>query len=478
MAQYNYDRLSGQDTSFLLWETPNLHMHVASTQIFDLGPMATQEGGVDFESFKRFTESILYRIPRYRQKLKWIPVENRPVWFDDAEFEIDYHIRHTSLPKPGSEAQLKKLSARIMAQQLDRNRPLWEIWVVEGLQGNRFAMISKIHHCMIDGSSGMDISQILMRISPDRTIEAPPDYLPRAEPTDLELFTDAMSLRLRTPLRALRGLREFRRETENVRDELMLRTRAVRAAITSQSSSASPTPINGVLGPHRVFDWWTVSLDDIRAIRRALDCTVNDVVLTAVTGAFREYLSHRRMRPEELDFRIQAPVSVRSDEEKGKLGNRVSGWLVRLPLDEGDPRRQLERIRETTLELKETRQAMGAEIILSLMEMMPNTLVSLGAQAAAGTMNSIVTNVPGPQFPLFVLGAELLGMYPQVPLLANVGLGIALISYNGRVCWGFNADLDLVPDLSTFVDMLRVSLERLAEVAEVKLSAPELRLGD
>ncbi|MBW2291445.1 MAG: DUF1298 domain-containing protein, partial [Deltaproteobacteria bacterium] len=155
-----------------------------------------------------------------------------------------------------------------------------------------------------------------------------------------------------------------------------------------------------------------------------------------------------------------------------------SGWLVRLPLDESDPRRQLERIRETTLELKETRQAMGADIILSLMAMMPNTLVSLGAQAAAGTMNSIVTNVPGPQFPLFVLGAELLGMYPQVPLLANVGLGIALISYNGRVCWGFNADLDLVPDLSTFVDMLRVSLERLAEVAEVKLSAPELRLGD
>jgi len=478
MAQYNYDRLSGQDTSFLLWETPNLHMHVASTQIFDLGPMATQEGGVDFESFKRFTESILYRIPRYRQKLKWIPVENRPVWFDDADFEIDYHIRHTSLPKPGSEAQLKKLSARIMAQQLDRNRPLWEIWVVEGLQGNRFAMISKIHHCMIDGSSGMDISQILMRTSPDRAIEAPPDYLPRAEPTDLELFTDAMSLRLRTPLRALRGLREFRRETENVRDELMLRTRAVRAAITSQSSNASPTPINGVLGPHRVFDWWTVSLEDIKAIRRALDCTVNDVVLTAVTGAFREYLSHRRMRPEELDFRIQAPVSVRSDDEKGKLGNRVSGWLVRLPLDESDPRRQLERIRETTLELKETRQAMGADIILSLMAMMPNTLVSLGAQAAAGTMNSIVTNVPGPQFPLFVLGAELLGMYPQVPLLANVGLGIALISYNGRVCWGFNADLDLVPDLSTFVDMLRVSLERLAEVAEVKLSAPELRLGD
>lgn len=472
MSNYNYDRLSAQDTSFLLWETPNLHMHVASTQIFEIGPMRTDAGGVDFESFKRFTESILHRIPRYRQKLKWIPIENRPIWYDDADFDIDYHIRHTSLPKPGSDAQLKMLSARIMAQQLDRNRPLWEIWVVEGLKDERFAVISKIHHAMIDGASGVDISQILMRTNRDRDIPKPPEYLPRPEPTDRELFMDAMSLRLRGPIRALRSIQSFRKETENVRDELMHRTRAVRAAMASQSSNASETPINGELGPHRVFDWWNVSLDDVKEIRRALDCTVNDVVLTVVTGAFREYLAHRRMRPDELDFRIQAPVSVRSEEERGKLGNRVSGWLVRLPLNESDPRRQLERINETTRELKDTHQAMGAEIILGLMDMMPNALVSLGAQAAAGTMNSIVTNVPGPQFPLFCLGAEMQGMYPQVPLLAGVGLGIALISYNGRVCWGFNADPGLVPDLHVFVRMIEESFERLAEAADVKLSPP------
>ncbi|MCP4038298.1 MAG: wax ester/triacylglycerol synthase family O-acyltransferase [bacterium] len=478
MAQYNYDRLSGQDTSFLLWETPNLHMHVACTQIFELGPMATETGGVDFESFKRFTESILHRIPRYRQKLKWIPFEGRPVWYDDPDFEIDYHIRHTSLPRPGSEAQLKKLSARVMAQPLDRHRPLWEIWVVEGLQGGRFAVISKIHHCMIDGSSGVDISQILMRLTPDREIEEAPEYIPRPAPTDRELAVDAVRLRLRGPLRALRGLQEFRKETENLQDEILLRTRAVRAALANQSSSASSTPINGDLGPHRVFDWWTVSLDDIKAIRRSLGCTVNDVVLTVVTGAFRDYLAHRRMRPEELDFRIQAPVSVRSDEERGKLGNRVSGWLVRLPLDESDPIKQLERIHETTSELKDTHQAMGAEIILQVMDVMPNALVSLGAQAAAGTMNSIVTNVPGPQFPLYMLGAELLGMYPQVPLLPSVGLGVALISYNGRICWGFNADLGLVPDLSTFVGMISDSFDRVAEAADIKISPPEHRLGD
>jgi WS/DGAT/MGAT family acyltransferase len=352
------------------------------------------------------------------------------------------------------------------------------MWVVEGLQGGRFAIISKIHHCMIDGASGVDISQILMRLTPEREVEDAPRYLPRPEPTDWELVKDAASLRVRQPLRAIRGLREFRRETENVRDEVLLRTRAVRAAMTSQSTYASPTPINGTIGPHRLFDWLSVPLDDVKAIRRALDCTVNDVVLTIVTGAFRDYLTRRSVRPEELDFRIQAPVSVRREEEKGKLGNRVSGWLVRLPLDEEDPRRQLDRIHETTRELKDSHQAMGAEIILGVMEQMPNALLSLGAQAASGTMNSIVTNVPGPQFPLYTLGAELLAMYPQVPLLPNVGLGIALISYNGRVCWGFNADLRLVPDLPEFVAAIQRSFERLADVAEVKLTPPESRLGD
>lgn len=478
MPRYNYERLSGQDATFLLWETPDLHMHVASTQIFDLGPLATEEGGVAFEDFKRFTESVLHRIPRYREKLKWIPIEDRPVWIDDPHFSIDYHVRHTSLPKPGSEEQLKKLAARIMAQPLDRDRPLWEVWVVEGLAGDRFAVISKIHHCMIDGSSGVDISQILMRTTPDRTIDEVPRYIPRPEPRGRELLLDAARDRIGLPLRVLRNVREFRRETDNLRAEVALRTRAIRDAIANQFSSASETPINGPVGPHRLFDWWSVPLADVKALRRALDCTVNDVVLTVVTGAFRDYMSRRQIRPEELDFRVQAPVSVRSEEERGNLGNRVSAWLVRLPLGEADPRKQLERIHATTQELKDSHQALGVDLILSVVEMMPNALLSLGSQAASGTMNSIVTNVPGPQFPLYTLGAEMLAIYPQVPLLRNVGLGIALISYNGRVCWGFNADLGLVPDLADFVAQVQKSFARLAEVAEVKLSPPDARLGD
>jgi WS/DGAT/MGAT family acyltransferase len=473
VARYNYDRLGGQDATFLLWETPNLHMHVASTLILERGPLATADGGVAFDRFKQFTESVLHRIPRYRQKLKWIPVEDRPVWVDDPHFNIDYHVRHTSLPKPGSEEQLKQLSARVMAQQLDRDRPLWEIWVVEGLEGDRFAMISKIHHCMIDGSSGVDISQILMRLTPDETLDESPPYIPRPEPSSMDLLKDSARLRVRMPLRAIRGIRQFRRETENLREEVMLRTRAVRSAIASQSTFASETPINGPIGPHRLFDWWQVPLETLKAVRRGMNCTVNDVVLTAVTGAFRSYMVRRRVDPSGLDFRIQAPVSVRSDEERGKLGNRVSGWLVRLPLDEADPRKQLDRIHETTQELKDSHQALGADMIIGMMGAMPNALVSLGAQAASGTMNSIVTNVPGPPFPLYTLGAELLAMYPQVPLLPNVGLGIALISYNGNVCWGFNADLGLVPDLAVFVKEIEASFVSLAQIAGVDLNASE-----
>jgi len=475
VPRYSYERLPVQDHAFLLFETPELHMHVASTQIFELGPLETSQGGVDYAQIKRFIGSVLHRIPRYRQKLRWIPIENAPVWVDDEHFDLDYHVRHTSLPRPGSDTQLKQLSARVEAQPLDRARPLWEIWVVEGLSGGRFALISKIHHCMIDGSSGVEIGQILQSATPDRTIRRAPAYLPRPAPTDAELLRDALTRRLSAPLRALGGLRAFRRETENLWSELGVRARALRDTFAAQTAPSSDTPINARVGPHRLVDWWSTSLSDMKALRRALGCTVNDVVLTVVTGAFREFLIRRRVRPDEIDFRVQAPVSVRREEERGRLGNRISAWLIRLPLEEADPLRQLERIHETTRELKDSHQALGVEMMTQVLELMPTALLSLGAQAISGSMNSIVTNVPGPQFPLYLLGAEMLAMYPLVPLFPHVGLGIALISYNGQVCWGFNADRALVPDLAAFVAGTEASFRRVADAAGVKLgSAPEV----
>ena len=463
---YTYDRLSAQDHSFLVFEEPGLYMHVSGTQIFELGPLEARGGGVDYERVRDFIESVLHRIPRYRQKLAWIPIEDRPVWIDDADFDLGYHVRHTSLPQPGTEAQLRKLAARVMAQHLDRERPLWEIWVVEGLENDRFAMISKVHHCMIDGSSGVDVSMILQSPDPDATeVEAPPPFVPRPTPTSRDLLTDAVWHRLGAPFRALRGWQSFRDEAEDLGDEIRVRAKAIADMYSSQMSAASDTPINGDIGPHRVFDWWTIPLDRVKEVRRALDCTVNDLVLTVVTGAFRDYFLHRRVDPGRLDFRVQTPVSMRSEEEKGKLGNCISAWVVPLPLGEEDPLRQLAEIHETTQSLKESRQALGVEMMMSVMEGLPPALLTLAARGASTGVNSIVTNVPGPQFPLYLLGAKLLNMYPQVPLLKNVGLGIALLSYNGNMGWGFNADLGRVPDLRDFVAYVESSFERVAKIA-------------
>ena len=471
MPRYAYERLSAQDQSFLAFETRNVHMHVAATQIYQMGDLATADGGVDFEKYKRATESILHLVPRYRQKLKWIPVENRAVWVDDRHFNLDYHIRHTSLPRPGGMEQLARLSQRIMSQPLDRSRPLWEIWVAEGLQDGRFAVITKIHHCMIDGASGVDLSMILMSPTPDREIHEPVPYIPRPVPSTYELIRDEMIDRLRAPVEVVRGIRKFARETEDLRTELGIRLRALQQLAGWAVRGASATPINGSVGPHRRFDWLTMSLDEIKAIRRALGCTVNDIVLATVAGAVRKYLMRRRVDPAELDFRTSAPVSVRKDEDKGKLGNNVSSWIIRLPIGEEDPLRRIEAIHETTQELKRSKQALGVEMMMAAAEWAPSALLSLGAQAASGPINMIVTNVPGPQFPLYMLGAKLEAMFPVVPLLENMGLGVALMSYDGKVCWGFNADYELVPDLPTFVRLIEESfgeLQNAVQVREVK----------
>jgi WS/DGAT/MGAT family acyltransferase len=462
MPRYSYERLA-QDNSFLLFETPYVHMHVASTLIFETGPFRTAEGGIDIERFKRATEAVLHRIPRYRQKLHWIPGFQHAVWVDDPRFSLDFHIRHTALPKPGSPAQLKRLAARVMSQQLDRRRPLWENWIVEGLEGGeRFALISKIHHCMIDGASGMDLSQILMSISPELPeIEPPPPFVPKAAPSRLELLRGEVLRSLGTPLRIARDLRRFSEETEDVRAELGTRLRAV-VKMAGMGLSADATPLNGPVGPHRRFDWWRAPLAELKAMRRALDCTINDVVLTVVTGAVREYLVLRGVDPGSLTFRVSAPVSVRNPEEKGKLGNRVSSWVIALPIAEPDARAQLAAIHAETARLKEERTALGVETIMKLAEFTPSTLLTLGARSASGPINTIVTNVPGPQFPLYLQGARMLEMYPQVPLMESLGIGIALLSYDGFVHWGFNSNPDVVPDADVFVEQIRASYARVA----------------
>lgn len=466
MARYAYERLSAQDNSFLLLERPNVHMHVAATMIYEAGPLRTAEGGVDIQSIRKAVESVLHLIPRYRQKLKWIRFENHPVWIDDRRFNIEFHVRHTALPRPGSDEQLRTLAARIMAQQLDRRKPLWEMWVVEGLKGgDRFAIISKVHHCMIDGASGVDLAQILMSPSPEHEVSEPMPYIPRPAPSSGELLLDQWQARFSLPLAALRGLREVVQRGEDMRDDLRIRVRALSELLGYAFSAASDTPLNGRLGPHRRVEWVAMSLDDVKAVRRALGCTVNDLVLGTVAGAVRSYMIRRRVDPAQLEFRVAAPVSIREEADRGKLGNKVSSWIVRLPIAEADPVKRLKAICDVTRELKESHKALGVAMLMAAAEWTPGVLLSLGSRAVSGPINMIVTNVPGPQFPLYMLGARLLDMYPVVPLLENTGLGIALFSYDGKLLWGLNADSDLIPDLPAFAKAIQASFNELKKAA-------------
>ena len=473
MPRYSYDRLSPQDNSFLLWETPYVHMHVSSTLVLDAGPLRTADGGIDFAAIRRGTESFLHRVPRYRQKLFQIPFAQHAVWVDDARFDLDFHLRHTALPKPGSEAQLKRLSARIMSQPLDRKRPLWETWIVEGLEGGvRFAMVTKIHHCMIDGASGVDLFQIMMSPSSEAPpLGEPPPFIPRPVPSRRELLRDEVRRTLSIPARAVQSFREFREQADDFRSELGMRARAV-VSMIGLAGGADATPLNGTVGPHRRFDWLRMPLGEVKAVRRALDCTVNDVVLTVVTGAVRSYFQHRGVDPSSVKFRVSSPVSVRTEDQKGKLGNQVSSWILELPIHEPDPRQQLGLIHEETVRLKQTRQALGVETLNKIAELTPSVLLSLGARANEGQINTIVTNVPGPQLPLYFRGARVLAIYPQVPLLEGMGLGIALASYDGALDWGFNSDPDIVPDAEVFVEKVQEAYDALAREARVDRKEP------
>ena len=469
MPGYAYDRLSFLDSSFLLAEGPKSHMHVGGTAIFTTGPLRTPQGGIDIERLRVYVESRLHLIPRYRQILATIPIEGHPVWVDDPHFNIDYHVRHTSLPRPGDRRQLKRLAGRIMSQQLDRSKPLWEMWIVEGLEGGEhFAMTSKVHHCMIDGMSSVDLLAVLLTPTATEAVDEPPRWLPRPAPSGWQLLACELRRRLRAPFVTFASLGAIWEHATDPRSDLRVTLRALRTMLGSSLRIVSDTPINRPIGPHRRVDWLTMPLDDVKAVKQQLGGTLNDVVLATVAGAVQRFLEARRVNVETLDFRVMAPVSVRLPQERGTLGNRVSAWLIDLPLAERDPRRRLAKIREATAKLKDTKQALGAEALTRVAEWTPSTLLSLGARMLTRALpfNLVVTNVPGPQMPLYLLGSRMQENYGHLPLTDYLGLGIVLFSYAGGLTWGFTADWDLIPDLHEFVSAVRAAFEELRTTAE------------
>jgi len=466
-----YDRLSAQDRSFLDLEGPSTHMHVAGAFLFEKGPLATPQGGVDIDKVRDYVEARLHRIPRYRQRLAWIPIEDHPVWVDDDRFNIHYHVRHTALPAPGDDRQLKRLCARVMSQQLDRDRPLWEMWVVEGLEHERFALVCKTHHCMVDGISGVDLLAVLLSAAPDKEFEPGPTWYPNPAPGGLALLRDAAWRRAAAPFAiagaAVSALRQPELAWERARDIAGGLGQTLAAAL----SPAADTPLNRPIGPHRRFDWVGFDIAEVKRVKDRLGGTVNDVVLATVAGAVSRFLEQRGIplrRQKEMDFRAFCPVSVRSAEERGALGNRVSSIVARLPIAERDPARRIAAVREVTADLKRSKQALGAEVLTSVSEWTAPTLAALAARLAFANRlsNVVVTNVPGPQIPLYLLGARMLETYPMVPLFESQGLGVALFSYGGGLYWGFNADWDQFPDLHDFVVAIDASFRELCEAAD------------
>jgi len=468
MPQPAYERLSALDAAFLSIEGENTPMHVGAVAIFDAVPLRRPEGGIDIERISTLVESML--VPRYRQRIARIPVTNHPVWVDDPRFNLHYHLRHTALPAPGDERMLKRLVGHVMSLPLDRNKPLWELWVVEGVAGDRFAIITKTHHCMIDGVGSAEFLASSMATSPDSTPPKPRRWRPRPPPGPLDLVLGELRRNLGGGLAALqvaqRGIAHPRDSARSIRDALA----GIGDALAASFHRASPTPLNVEIGPHRRFDWLRLDLRDVKEVKNGLGGTVNDVVLATVSGALRRFLRGRGEDVARLDFRAMIPVNIRTRDRSGAFGNHVSMMTARLPLDERDPRKRFERVTETTRDLKASKQARGVEILEEISELGLTTLFAQFARltAVSRPFNVVVTNVPGPQLQAYLLGAPLLEAYPLVPLYRSQALGVALFSYNGGLFWGLNADWDAVPDLHDLVEALALEFEALRKAAAAR----------
>jgi diacylglycerol O-acyltransferase / wax synthase len=466
----NRDRLSGLDSSFLDLERGSAHMHVASTTVFE-GPAP------EYDELCEHIASRLHLVPRFRQKLRFVPLgQGRPKWVDDPRFNLRYHIRHTALPEPGSEEQLRILAARIFSQRLDRSKPVWEMWLVDGLEGNRFALVTKSHHCLVDGVSGIDITTVLFDADREpAALEELEPWVPRPEPSDTEVLAEALIERATTPAEIARGagalLTAPRHAARAVLDTLESAGAFVRTGLGAPHSE-----FNVPIGPYRRFGWVRADLDRFKGIKNEAGGTVNDVVLAAVAGALGRYLRARGHSTQGLELRAMVPISVRTADEHGALGNRVSAFMTPLPVYAEDPLERLRLVSETMGDLKQSRQAVGASIMTQVTDFAPPTIAGQAArlQPAQRFFNLVVTNVPGPQFPLYLLGRRLEAIFPMVPLARRQAVCFGIMSYDGQVNFGLIGDYDAMSDLDALAGDLEASIDELAEAVGQK---PRRRRG-
>jgi WS/DGAT/MGAT family acyltransferase len=463
----NPDRLTALDATFLhLEDHSTAHMHVALVMVFE-GSAPTLQELIDHVLER------LHLVPRYRQRLAYVPLgQGRPVWTDDPHFNPYYHIRHAALPKPADDAALKGLAGRLFSQRLDRSKPLWEIWLVQSMSRGRFALIAKTHHALVDGVSGVDITTVLFDTAREPAAPTAPasPWSAKPLPGQAKLLGEALLERSTVPAEMIRGgralLRAPRKALSQVKDGLASIGATTLAGI---SAPAPPSPFNVDIGPHRRYTFLDADLASFKAIKDSLGGTLNDVVLASVSLALGRYLRNHGHDTEGLVLKAMVPVSVRTKAQQGALGNKVAAMWAPLPVGVENPAECLSKIAAAMEDLKKSGQAVGARVLTNLAGFAPPTILSQAArlQARQPFFNLVVTNVPGPQFPLYLLGRRLEVLYPVVPLAQRQALGIAVMSYDGHLGFGLLGDYDALPELDEIALDLKWAIASLARAAGV-----------
>ncbi len=464
------ERLNALDAEFLHLEDGVMHMHIAGACIFEDPPPSIDEIGA-------LIASKLHLIPRYRQHVRPVPFElGRPVWVDDPHFDLRYHLRHTALPAPGDDGAFNRLMGRLMSQPLDRERPLWEAWVVEGLEGGRWATVFKVHHCMLDGIAGVELLTVLLDLGPDTTVGEPEPWSPRAEPPGPVKVLDAWSGLLSDAYSTLRGLPGAVADPKAAIRSILANAAGAARFIWSLAPT-QPLSIEGSIGPHRSWAHSSATLADVKTIRSAFGGTVNDVVLAAVTSGYRELLLERGDDADLAVVRSLVPVSTRHDDGHGVVDNRVSALLYELPVHLSDPLERLEAVKYQMSELKTSHISEAAEVVTTIGNLAPPMLVGPFTRLALRSaqrfgqqsLNTVTTNVPGPQYPLYCLGHEMLEYRPFVPISHGLRVGTAILSYNGTLFFGITGDFETMPDVGVLAAAVPRDIEDLRKRALKRL---------
>ncbi len=452
------DRLTVLDDTFVVLERDNLPMHIGSLLIFD-GPAP------EYDDLLGHMRGRLDRLPRYRQVLREVPFNlGRPTWQDDVHFSLEYHVRHTAVPHPGQDEQLRALAGRLLGHRLDMHRPLWEMWLIEGLSQNRFAILNKVHHAMVDGLSGNDIMEVLLDDSPQPPDVTPSEWSPAPPPSTVEVLGGALVDGLRNPLSRLRHLAE---DLESPRDAVTKVAAALAGTFRiGETLAHTEDHLLGQPGPHRRWAWATGDLAQVKAVKNGLGGTVNDVILTAIASGFREFLLGRVDDLSEQAFvRSMVPVSTRPGDS-GYGGNQVAVMFCDLPVGIADPRARYERVREQMQMAKRSGTVQGTDSLFDNAVFIPPVLYAAAGRLAARTpqpaVSTITTNVPGPQRQLYMLHHPMRAMLPYVPLGMNQLVTIAIMSYNGQISCGITADYDQVPDVLRVAEGIEGGLADLA----------------